>query len=47
MLSEMRNHSGGPNWRMRLLAVVLALLLAAPLTTLVVQAAVRALDLAL
>ena len=47
VLSEMRDRSGGPNWRMRLLAVVLALLLAAPLTALVVQAAARALDLAL
>ena len=46
MLSEMRDRSGGPNWRMRLLAIVLALLLAAPLTALVVQAAARALDLA-
>ena len=47
MLSEMRNRTGGPNWRMRLLAIVLALLLAAPLTALVVQAAARALDLAI
>ena len=47
MLSEMRNRTGGLNWRMRLLAIVLALLLAAPLTALVVQAAARALDLAL
>ena len=47
MLSEMRNRTGRPNWRMRLLAIVLALLLAAPLTALVVQAAARALDLAL
>lgn len=47
MLSEMRDRSGGPNWRMRLLAIVLALLLAAPLTALAWQAAVRALDLAL
>ena len=43
----MRNKSGGPNWRMRVLAVVLALLLAAPLTALVVEAAARALELAL
>jgi len=43
----MRNRSGGPNWRVRLLAIVLALLLAAPLTALVVQAGLRALDLAL
>ena len=47
VLSEMRDRTGGPNWRMRLLAIVLALLLAAPLTALVVQAAARALDLAL
>ncbi len=42
----MRNRSGGPNWRMRVLAVVLALLLAAPLTALVVEAAARAFELA-
>ena len=47
MLSEMRDRRGGPNWRMRVLAIVLALLLAAPLTALFVQAAVRALELAL
>ena len=43
----MRNRRGGPNWRMRALAVLLCLLLAGPLTVLVVQAAVRVLDLAL
>ena len=43
----MRDRSGGPNRRMRLLAIVLALLLAAPLTALIVQAAGRALGLAL
>ena len=46
MLSEMRDPRGGPNWRMRLLALVLALLLAAPLTALVLQGALRALSLA-
>jgi hypothetical protein len=43
----MRNSRGGPNVRMRLLAVLLALLLAAPLTAFLIQAAVRVLDLAL
>lgn len=43
----MRNRSGGPNWQMRLLAVVLALLLAGPLTLIVLQAAARVLELAL
>ncbi len=43
----MRNRRGGPNWRMRALAILLCLLLAAPLTVLVVQAAARVLDLAL
>ena len=47
MLSEMRNRSGGPNWRMRALAILLALLLAGPLTALVVQAAGRAIGFAL
>ncbi|MBC7374609.1 MAG: hypothetical protein H7323_11530 [Frankiales bacterium] len=47
MLSEMRNRSGGPNRRMRALAILLALLLAGPLTALIVQAAARALNLAL
>ena len=47
VLSEMRNRSGGPDWRMRLLAVVLALLLAAPLTALAWQAASAALGAAL
>ena len=44
MLSEMRDRRGGPNRRMRLLALVLALLLAGPLTVLVLQGAVRALS---
>ena len=39
----MRDRRGGPNWRMRLLAIVLALLLAAPLSALVIQAGVGAL----
>ena len=43
----MRNNRGGPNWGMRLLAVVLALLLAGPLTILVLQGALRVLDAAL
>lgn len=43
----MRNSRGGPNWRMRVLAIVLALLLAGPLTVLVLQAAARILDFAL
>ncbi len=32
VLSEMRNRSGGPNWAVRGLAVLLALLLAGPLS---------------
>ena len=44
MLSEMRDPRGGPNLRMRVLALVLALLLAGPLTALVVQGAARALS---
>ena len=47
VLSEMRNSRGGPNWGMRLLAIVLALLLAGPLTILVLQGAIRVLDAAL
>ncbi len=43
----MRDRRGGPNWRMRALAVLLCLLLAGPLTVLIVQAAVRFLDLAI
>ena len=43
----MRNSRGGPNWGMRLLAIVLALLLAGPLTILVIQGALRVLDAAL
>ena len=44
MLSEMRDKRGGPNRRMRVLALVLALLLAGPLTALVLQGAVRLLS---
>jgi hypothetical protein len=43
----MRDNRGGPNVRMRLLAILLALLLAAPLTVFLIQAAVKVLDLAL
>ena len=44
MLSEMRDKRGGPNRRMRLLALVLALVLAGPLTAFLVQGAVRVLS---
>ena len=44
MLSEMRDRRGGPNRRMRLLALVLALVLAGPLTAFLVQGAVRVLS---
>jgi len=44
VLQEMRDQRGGPNRRMRLLALVLALLLAGPLTALVLQGAVRVLS---
>jgi hypothetical protein len=44
VLSEMRDHRGGPNRRMRALALVLALLLAGPLTALLVEGAFRALS---
>jgi hypothetical protein len=43
----MRNGRGGPNLRMRVLAIVLALLLAGPLTVFLLQAAAKVLDLAL
>jgi len=43
----MRDDRGGPNLRMRVLAVVLALLLAGPLTVFLLQAAFRVIDLAL
>ena len=44
MLSDMRDPRGGPNRRMRVLALLLALLLAGPLTALVLQGAARALS---
>lgn len=47
VLSEMRDSRGGPNWRIRALAILLALLLAAPLTALIVQGAVRVIGMAL
>ena len=43
----MRDRSGGPNWRMRALALLLCLLLAGPLTALLLSAALRMVDLAL
>ena len=42
----MRDPRGGPNRRMRLLALVLALLLAGPLTALLLEGALRVVDLA-
>ena len=45
MLSDMRDRSGAPNRRMRALALVLLLLLAGPLTALVVRVAARLVDL--
>jgi len=47
VLSEMRDRSGAPNRRVRALALLLVLLLGGPLTVLLVQAAAKALDLAL
>ena len=47
MLSEMRNGHGRPTVLLRALALLLVLLLAAPLTVLAFRAAARALDLAL
>jgi hypothetical protein len=46
VLHEMRNRRGAPNVLVRALALLLALLLAAPLTVLAVRAAARALELA-
>lgn len=46
MLTQMRDKRGGPNRRMRVLALVLALLLAGPLTALLVQGAARILSVA-
>jgi len=45
VLSGLRDRTGAPNLRVRALALVLALLLAAPLTLLVWSAAVRLLNL--
>ena len=47
VLGEMRDRSGGPNLLVRALALLLALVLAGPLTVLVLQAAARAIGLAL
>ena len=47
MLSSMRDRSGGPNLRMRLLALVVALLLAGPLTVYLVRGAAVAVRAAL
>lgn len=47
MLQGLRDRSGSPNVAVRALALLLALLLAGPLTVLVVRAAARALGLAL
>lgn len=47
VLSEMRDRSGAPNPLVRGLALLLALLLAAPLTVLVVRAAAKVLGVAL
>ncbi len=43
VLNRMRNRSGGPSVLIRALALLLALLLAGPLTLLLLRAAVRAL----
>lgn len=40
----MRDQRGGPNGRMRLLALLLALLLAGPLTVLVLEGALKVLS---
>lgn len=47
VLGAMRDRSGGPNVRIRLLALVLALLLAGPLVLLLLQAALRLVDVTL
>ncbi len=47
VLRSMRDSSGGPNLRMRLLAVLVALLLAGPLTVALVRGAAAAVRLAL
>ena len=43
----MRDSRGGPNLRIKVLAIVVALLLAGPLTVFVLQAAAKVLGLAL
>lgn len=47
VLRSMRDRDGGPRVRVRLLALVVALLLAGPLTLLVVQTVAKVLDRAL
>ncbi|HVE74711.1 MAG TPA: hypothetical protein VNA30_06460 [Mycobacteriales bacterium] len=44
MLTRMRGPQGGPNVRMRLLALLVALLLAGPLTLLLLRALGRLVD---
>ena len=46
VLSSMRDSSGGPNLRMKLLALVVALLLAGPLTVALLRGAAAAVRLA-
>lgn len=46
VLSSMRDPRGGPNLRIKLLALVVALLLAGPLTLFVLQALGKVIDLA-
>jgi hypothetical protein len=46
VLSSMRDSRGGPSFGMKVLAVVVALLLAGPLTVLIVRAAAAAIRLA-
>ncbi len=43
----MRNSRGGPNWAIRVLALLVALLLAGPLTAAILQALGRVLDYAI
>ncbi|MDP9436177.1 MAG: hypothetical protein M3P93_13705 [Actinomycetota bacterium] len=47
MLSRMRDETGAPNLRMRLLALVVALLLGGPLTVALLRGAAAAVRLAL
>ena len=44
VLSEMRNRSGRPNWAVRGIAILLALLLAGPLSVFLLQGLFRLLD---